>query len=336
MATIREIARLTNVSPTTVSNVIHGRTEKVSVENVRRIQQALREHQYFPKYGLEAMQKGKTRIIGIVAYIRNYYKSLIDDAFYGSIIGALEKEIRQAGYYTMLLIENDRDAIYEAAKSWNMSGLITITFPWQDYKKLSVVCDVPVIGIDTYGARADSDYSVGIDDEDGGYQGTSYLLAAGFDQILMVTETKSGTDMLRHEGYLRAFQDHGRTADPNSWVLLDTNPNKRHGQLTSLLQFAKRNCAVFCLSDKLAVEIMNFYLSNGFQIPRDISVCGFDDNVYASIVTPKLTTIHQDVDMKAQVTVELLCSLLKGEEPAERRITLPIKLVRRGSVREPL
>ena len=63
----------------------------------------------------------------------HYYKSLIDDAFYGSIIGALEKEIRQMGYYTMLLIENDRDAIYQAVKSWNMSGLITITFPWQDY-----------------------------------------------------------------------------------------------------------------------------------------------------------------------------------------------------------
>ena len=62
-----------------------------------------------------------------------YYKSLIDDAFYGSIIGALEKEIRQMGYYTMLLIENDRDAIYQAVKSWNMSGLITITFPWQAY-----------------------------------------------------------------------------------------------------------------------------------------------------------------------------------------------------------
>lgn len=112
MATIREIARLTNVSPTTVSNVIHGRTDKVSVENVRRIQQALQDHHYFPKYGLEVMQKGKTRIVGIVAYIRHYYKSLIDDAFYGSIIGALEKEIRQVGYYTMLLIENDRDAIY--------------------------------------------------------------------------------------------------------------------------------------------------------------------------------------------------------------------------------
>ena len=133
MATIREIARLTNVSPTTVSNVIHGRTDKVSVENVRRIQQALQDHHYFPKYGLEVMQKGKTRIVGIVAYIRHYYKSLIDDAFYGSIIGALEKEIRQVGYYTMLLIENDRDAIYQAVKSWNMSGLITITFPWQDY-----------------------------------------------------------------------------------------------------------------------------------------------------------------------------------------------------------
>ena len=49
-------------------------------------------------------------------------------AFYGH-----RRAIRQMGYYTMLLIENDRDAIYQAVKSWNMSGLITITFPWQDY-----------------------------------------------------------------------------------------------------------------------------------------------------------------------------------------------------------
>lgn len=334
MATIREIARLTNVSPTTVSNVIHGRTGKVSVENVRRIQQALQDHHYFPKYGLEVMQKGKTRIVGIVAYIRHYYKSLIDDAFYGSIIGALEKEIRQMGYYTMLLIENDRDAIYQAVKSWNMSGLITITFPWQDYRKLLVVCDVPVIGIDTYGARAETDYVVSIDDEDGGYQGTSFLLDTGFDRILMVTETKNGTDMLRYKGYLRAFCEHGRTPDPNDRILMDVNPHKRHGQLKGLLQFARRNCAIFCLSDKLAVEIMNFFLSNGFQIPRDISVCGFDDNVYASIVTPQLTTIRQDVDLKAKMAVELLRTVLKGEEPLERSIVLPTSLVKRGSVRE--
>lgn len=263
-----------------------------------------------------------------------YYKSLIDDAFYGSIIGALEKEIRQMGYYTMLLIENDRDAIYQALKSWNLSGLITITFPWRDYKKLSVVCDVPVIGIDTYGARAETDYVVSIDDEDGGYQGTGFLLDTGFDRILMVTETKNGTDMLRYKGYLRAFCEHGRTPDPNDRILMDVNPHKRHGQLKGLLQFARRNCAIFCLSDKLAVEIMNFFLSNGFQIPRDISVCGFDDNVYASIVTPQLTTIRQDVDLKAKMAVELLRTVLKGEEPLERSIVLPVSLVKRGSVRE--
>ena len=136
------------------------------------------------------------------------------------------------------------------------------------------------------------------------------------------------------KGYLRAFCEHGRTPDPNDRILMDVNPHKRHGQLKGLLQFARRNCAIFCLSDKLAVEIMNFFLSNGFQIPRDISVCGFDDNVYASIVTPQLTTIRQDVDLKAKMAVELLRTVLKGEEPLERSIVLPVSLVKRGSVRE--
>ena len=63
-------------------------------------------------------------------------------------------------------------------------------------------------------------------------------------------------------------------------------------------------------------------------------MCGFDDNVYASIVTPQLTTIRQDVDLKAKMAVELLRTVLKGEEPLERSIVLPVSLVKRGSVRE--
>ena len=84
-----------NVSPTTVANVIHGRTSKVSKENVERIQQALKEHNYVPKMGLEALTKGKTRLIIVVIHTtKRYTQTTVGDPFYSQTIGVLEEEIR--------------------------------------------------------------------------------------------------------------------------------------------------------------------------------------------------------------------------------------------------
>ena len=69
MVTIKDIANITGVSPTTVANVIHGRTNKVSKENVERIQKALKENHYVPKLAQETMTRGKTRLIGVVMFL---------------------------------------------------------------------------------------------------------------------------------------------------------------------------------------------------------------------------------------------------------------------------
>ena len=105
-----------NVSPTTVANVIHGRTSKVSKENVERIQQALKDHNYVPKMGLEALTKGKTRLIIVVIHTtKRYTQTTVGDPFYSQTIGVLEEEIRRAGYYMMLYIDRNLDNIFKTA-----------------------------------------------------------------------------------------------------------------------------------------------------------------------------------------------------------------------------
>ena len=137
MVTIKEIARLTNVSPTTVANVIHGRTSKVSPQNVERIQKALKEHNYVSKMGLEALTKGKTRLILVIAHAEKHYQNTpIEEPFYSKILGVLEREIRQAQHYMMLCVDDNDDTLIQTAMSWNVAGIITITFTEKSYQKV--------------------------------------------------------------------------------------------------------------------------------------------------------------------------------------------------------
>ena len=87
-------------------------------------------------------------------------------------------------------------------------------------------------------------------------------------------------------------------------------------------------------SDYNAMEAINFFFDEGIMVPNQISVTGYDDSVYASMVRPKLTTVHQDVPQKAHVALKRLLKLIQGETLDELNIKNPVYLVKRDSVRE--
>lgn len=79
---------------------------------------------------------------------------------------------------------------------------------------------------------------------------------------------------------------------------------------------------------------MNFFFDEGIKVPDQISITGYDDSMYASMVRPKLTTVHQDVRQKAHVALKRLMKLIQGESLKELNIKSPVYLVKRDSVRE--
>jgi len=79
---------------------------------------------------------------------------------------------------------------------------------------------------------------------------------------------------------------------------------------------------------------MNFFFDKGIKVPEQISITGYDDSVYASMVRPKLTTVHQDVRQKAHMALKRLMQLIQGEELKELNIKSPVYLVKRDSVKE--
>lgn len=340
MITIKEIAEKMNVSPTTVANVIHGRTSKVSKENVERIQKALKEYNYVPKMGLEALTKGKTRIIMVIAHTtKRYERTVVGDPFYSYTLGVLEDNIRKAGYYMMMYIDENVDNIFKTALSWNVAGIIAVTLAYRNYEKLCSLVDCPVVGIDTYAennaAMPNKGYHVILDDLDAGRQIGNYLIQSGFRNIMVISDSKFGSSGERTVGVKQILHEKGLPCDKYHFLLLDPRKTNHNNQLRTLFPLAGKDYVLFCTSDQLAFTVIGFLNEQGFKVPEDFSVCGFDDNPYAEFSIPKLTTMHQDIGRKAQLASDLLFRLLDGESIEDTNILLPVELVVRKSVRPP-
>lgn len=97
--------------------------------------------------------------------------------------------------------------------------------------------------------------------------------------------------------------------------------------------FEKKVTAVFAVSDFYALEFMRFLQSKGIQIPKDIQLIGFDDNIASKESNPPLTTIHQDSSLRAKTAIRCLEAMRDGAE-CKKEIVLPVELIKRESTRK--
>ncbi len=334
MITIKEIADIVGVSTTTVSNVIHGKTKKVSKENIEKIKKVLKEENYIPRMGLSTLTNTDSRIIGVVIHITKHYEdTILSDPFYGQIVGFLEKHIRESGYYMMLYTSEDLNDIFKMTVAWNVDGLIAITFTDKNYQKLRSLIDKPIVAIDLFNETGKDHLNVGLDDEQGGYLMTKYLLECGFRHILFLAHQDVGVDHRRYLGHIHALKEHNIEVKENHFVKLDEYAQKRKKQYKELMQFVNREYAMFFMSDLLASEAMRYFIEQSISIPEDISIAGFDDNLYGRFLTPQLTSVHQDINLKAKKAIELLLKALNDGPIEQNDIILPVQLAIRGTVK---
>ena len=134
---IADIAGELGLSTATVSNVIHGKTKKISDETVKRVQTLLEERQYIPSMAGLLLAQNDSRIIGVV--VNNHEKyggKVLEDGFIASSLNCLSEEIERAGYFMMVKTTKDCKEIVRFGSMWNMEGLVVIGFCGQDYQKL--------------------------------------------------------------------------------------------------------------------------------------------------------------------------------------------------------
>lgn len=334
MITVKEIAEIAGVSMTTVYNVLHGNTKKVSQANIQKIKKILEENHYVPRMGLSGLKNGSSKIIGVVIHVsRHYENTVIADSFYSHVIGVLEKNIREAGYYMMLYAAEDLDDIFKMALAWNVDGLIAITFTHNDYVKIRTLTGKPIVAIDLIDKFNDDFVNVGLEDEQGGYIMTKYLIECGYTNILMFANKDAGVDHQRWLGYRRALEEGGIPYKPYNFTILEDSFEMRLHNYEGLMKFVNKNAALFFASDTFALEAMRYFQTKGIQIPDEIAIAGFDDSLLAQYAIPRLTTIHQDITDKAEVAVSLMLDMIAGKLVGNIDVKRPVWLIKGRSVK---
>ncbi len=336
MITLKEIAAEAGVSMTTVSNVLHGKTKKVSPELEEKIRKLLVKYNYIPRFGLNALTNKGSKIISILVNTPEFVeRTPYERPFYGTIIGELECMLRKRGYYIMLFSSKSIPEIMKMTMGWNVDGMISISMPVKYYKQIRKQTGKPIVSIDMNEYDIDKIsgcFNVTSRDYEGGKKMMKYLLDQGMEKVVYLANIKSGADYCRYIGASEVYKERMGDDAELEIRMLGRTYDERVKDYDDMRRLIGRKAALFFSTDFNAVEAIGYFQRRQIHIPEDISIVGFDDDVYARLCNPRLTSMSVDVSQKAELAVNMLMRLLDGEEIKENEPKVDAIIVERESV----
>lgn len=323
---ISDIAEELGLSTATVSNVIHGKTGKVSERTIKRVQALLEERQYIPSMAGILLAQNSSKIIGIFINDHEKYEGhTLEDAFIASSLNCLSTEIEKQGQFMMVKKAKKPDEIIQFASMWNMDGLVVIGFCSQDYTYLRNHMRIPFVVYDGFCETPERFFNITIDNYGGGFQVGGLFRKYGHRQALCISDNKTDMDLERYNGFL-----HGFAPCKADFMLIPMHRKERFCFYRENIEKFKQITAVFAVSDYYAIDLIRFLSENGLRIPEDISVAGFDDIPMCEMMSPPLTTVRQDNALRAKTAISKLRKL-REQKTQETAAMLPVTLIERAS-----
>ncbi len=337
MVSIKTVAEQAQVSIATVSRVLNG-TKYVSPDVQKRVMDAVETLRYEPNAPARNLRRQRTQSIGILL-------PQLNDFFFSTLAYVLEKGLSAEGYSPLFgSTENDHDKEMSAINNlirYRVDAVVLApAVPVQnsiagierlrDRGIATVVIDRDVPNYDVNQVLSNN--------EQGGYDGASYLIKLGHQHIGIIdsameeVQYDSGPGQERTNGMVRAMHDAGLWFDP-TLVVIDRVVNIEMGYRGALRLLRQRPqvTAIFAMTDAIAVGVLRAAFELGLNVPRDLSVMGFDDILLASHVIPRLTSVAQPVDQIAQTVIDLVLRQIEEPDAPTETFILPTELVIRES-----
>ncbi len=329
--TISEIARLANVSKTTVSRVLNNKPD-VQPETREKIKRLIEELDYQPNIFAKGISNKKSHTIGLlIPYSANY---IFSNPFYYEIIRGVSNEANKKGYY-ILFCYSEEDNYLIALRQKRFDGVIVVS-PGKEHKRLFdeiIDADVPVVAISKVPGMPEIKF-VDTDNFNGAFKAVEHLISLGHKKIGYINGPESlasSTD--RFEGYKKALESHGIAYDEKLIEPGDTSINSGFKAMQNLIQSNSGISAVFVASDLMAVGVINAINSAGKKVPDDISVVGFDDIPLAGSLNPPLTTVRQFSFERGELTARMIIDLIE-EKPIDYKTGMNFELIIRSSTKD--
>lgn len=327
---ISDIAEKLGLSTATVSNVLHGKTKKISDETVKRVQALLEERQYIPSMAGILLAQNSSKIIGVIINDHEKYEGhALEDAFIASSLNYLSEEIEKNDLFMMVKKTKNPEDIIKYASMWNMDGLIVIGFCDQDYEYLRTHMRIPFVVYDGYCEQVEGICNITIDNYNGGFQVGEYFTKCGHQRVLCISDNLICVDKDRYEGLCAGFK--GGCADI---MIVPMQKAERMKFYMEHIEEMKGYSAIFAVSDYYAVDLMQFFNEQKILVPDEIAIVGFDDTPMCKMSSPTLSSVKQDLAMRAQIALDKL-KALKEKQETEMTIMLPVSFIERESSKKP-
>ena len=325
-ATIKDVARMAQVSVTTVSHALSAK-RPVNAETAARIKAAIEFTGYVPQSAARNLQAGKAFMLGVVV-------PDVSDSFFGQLARGVERYADEHGYGVIISSASgtpERDGRYfDLLRSRSIDGLIYVAGDARRDSQLAALARTyPIVLADEWSPSLAGIPLVSADQRLGGGLVGEHLRNLGHRDVAVITGPRGlRTTEDRLAGFLEMF--------PNALVVEgDFSEEVAYHRTGKLLAREPRPTAIFASNDNAAFGVIDCISDRGLRTPHDVSVVGFDDVSLARRITPSLTTVRQPIDEIGQLAARSLIQLLSGQDlaPVEPR---PVELIVRNSTGIPL
>lgn len=330
-ATLTDIARLANVSKTTVSMVLNNKEINVNEATREKIFQIAKDINYIPNTVARSLSTKKTETLGVIL-------PDIENPFFAEMLKAIEDTAEKLSYNVILC--NSYNSMKKEEKyvklliSKLVDGVIFISGGnSEESLKMLEHNKIPFVMVDRYVESSKKRSGVFCSNEDGIKLGVKYLYEKGKRSIAFVKgPSRLKISDLRYE----AYRDISKELDIYDEELIVEEEFTIDGGMKSteiILKSAKEIDAIFYSSDVMALGGMKYLLRNGYKIPKDISVLGYDNINISMFLEPELSTIAQPIYNMGEEACKLIVNIINGQEERDKVIYLKPQLIERNTVR---
>ena len=328
MATIKDVAREAGVSTATVSRVINN-ADKVGDKTRSKVKSVMKKLGYTPDANARALKTQKSATLGVVI-------PDIIDPFFASLANGVE-EVASNKNMQMLLstgklsAESELRAINLLAER-RCEAIVFHSKLLSDATLVNLSKKIPgLILIDRY-IKEIPEKCVWLDNYEGGKIAARHLLALEHKNIAFINSNYEIDDpKLRFGGFKAVIESADLRILPN--LTVNNEPTLKGGELAAQELLAQKECfsSVFAYNDAMAIGAISVFEDNGFRVPSDISIIGFDDVLLSQYSRPKLTTLHYPISEMAIHAAQMAVAYSADEVPPKSELTFRPNLVKRES-----
>lgn len=327
---LRDIAEIVGCSVATVSNAVNGRG-RMSEDKRQAILRLSAERNFTPDSAGRSLRLQRTDVVGVI-YAPSFAE-LFGNVFYARIMEGMAETFGNAGLDLMLGHRTEPRELPAIVRTNKVDALVVLAgvFDREAYESLRG-CPVPVCLVDTHADFLSAD-SLTSDGYGGGFAVAEHFAAMGHREVLMMAYRSPLYNIERRiEGFLAGLREHGIDAPAERLVARVSTDNEAVIHVLGRMRHANPPTAVFAVNDTLACHLVTGLSGTGVEVPRELSVVGFDDDPLAARCSPPLTTVGMAKRDLGAISANMVLERLRDPDQPPVHHVLPTRLVVRDSV----